>query len=68
MYTDTKANVLSREGETELFDILARVLQGDTLVPYLIIALDYALRKDLNGMKDELGFHLYKKKKQKNRV
>ena len=42
MYTDTKANV----GETELFDILAGVLQGDTLAPYLfIIALDYALEK-----------------------
>jgi hypothetical protein len=39
------------------------VLQGDTLAPYLfIIALDYALRKVLNGKEEELGFHLRKRK------
>ena len=46
MYTDTKAKVLSPDCETELFDNLAGVLQGDTLASYLfIIALDYALGK-----------------------
>ena len=34
MYTDTKAKVLSPDGETELFDILAGVLQGDTIPLY----------------------------------
>ena len=57
MYTDTKAKVLSPDGETELFDILAGVLQGDTLAPYLFfIALDYALRNALNGKEEDLGF------------
>ena len=45
MYTDTRAVVLTPDGDTEEFDILAGVLQGDTLGPYFfIIALDYALQ------------------------
>ena len=31
LYTDTKAQVLTQEGLNELFDIMAGVLQGDTL-------------------------------------
>ena len=59
MYTDTKAKVLSPDGETELFDILARVLHGDTFAPYLfIIPLDYALGKTINGREEELGFQI----------
>ncbi len=43
-YTDTRAVVVTPDGETEGFDILAGVLQGNTLVPYILtIALDYAL-------------------------
>ena len=34
MYTSTTAQVLSPDGDTEFFEILARVLQGDTLAPY----------------------------------
>ena len=57
MYTDTTAKVLSPDGETELFDIKAGVLQGDTLAPYLfIIALDYAMRKALDKKKRSLDF------------
>ena len=45
LYLSTTAQVLSPDGETDLFEILAGVLQGDTLAPYLfIIALDYVLR------------------------
>ena len=45
MYTNTTAQVLS-PGDTEFFEILAGVLQGDTLAPYLlIIALDYVMRQ-----------------------
>ena len=34
----------SPDGDTEYFDIVAGVLQGDTLPPYLfIICLDYVL-------------------------
>jgi len=43
LYTDTMAQVLSPD--TAFFAILAGVLQGDTLTPYLfIICLDYAMR------------------------
>ena len=67
MYTDTKAKVLSPDGETEPFEIKAGVLQGDTLAPYLfIIALDYALRKAIEGKEEDYGFHI--KKRQSRRV
>lgn len=57
MYTNTKAKVLSPDGETEMFDITTGVLQGDTLAPFLfIIVLDYAMRKAMAGKEEELGF------------
>ena len=41
----TKVKVRSPDGDAEYFDIVAGVLQGDTLAPYLfIICLDYILR------------------------
>ena len=59
MYTDTKAKMLSPDGETELFDILAIILQGDTLAPCLfVIALDYALGKVINGREEEQEFQI----------
>ena len=46
LYQDSVAYVLMPDGDTEFFLILARVLQGDTLAPFLFtIALDYALRE-----------------------
>ena len=46
LYKDTEAQVITPDGDTEFFEILAGVLQGDTLAPFLfIIALDYALRE-----------------------
>ena len=50
MYKNTLAKVISPDGETELFEILAEVLQGDTLAPYLRMAMD--------GKEEELGFQL----------
>ena len=45
LYRNTKVKVRSPDGDTEYFDIVAGVLQGDTLAPYLfIIYLDYLLR------------------------
>lgn len=39
-----------------LFEILAGVLQGDTLAPYLfIIVLDYVMRMAVRGDKDLLS-------------
>ena len=37
LYRNTKVKVCSMDGETDYFDILAGVLQGDTLAPYLCL-------------------------------
>ena len=59
MYSGTKAKIVTPDGETELFDITAGVLQGDTLAPFLfIIVLDYAMRKALGDDEKDLGFTL----------
>ncbi len=44
LYRNTKVKVHSLDGNTDYFDIIAGVLQGDTLAPYLFICLDYVLR------------------------
>ena len=45
LYRNTKVKVRSPDGDTDYFDIVAGVLQGDTLAPYLfIICQDYVLR------------------------
>ena len=45
-----KAKVFPSDGETELFDILTGVAQGDTLAPYLFVTvLDNALRMAIDG-------------------
>ena len=54
--------VCSPDGDTEYFDIVAGVLQGNTLAPYLfIICLDYVLRTS-NDKISENGFELTKKR------
>ena len=63
MYENTKARIISPDGETDFFAILAGVLQGDTLAPYLfIIVLDYVLRKTFKGREEELGFKLHRRR------
>ena len=53
LYKNTKVKARSRDGNTEYFDIVAGVLQGDTLAPYLfIICLDYVLRTSIDKMKE----------------
>ena len=37
LYWNTKVKVRSPDGDTDYFDIVAGVLQGDTLAPYLLI-------------------------------
>ena len=60
LYRNTKVKVRSSDGDTEYFDIVARVLQGDTLAPYLfIICLDYVLRTSIDKIKEN-GFKLTK--------
>ena len=49
LYRNTKVKVSSPDGDTEYFDIVAGVLQGDTLAPYLfIMRLDYVLRTSID--------------------
>ena len=53
--------VRSLDGDTDYFDIVAGVLQGDTLAPYLfIICLDNVFRTSIDKMKEN-GFELTKK-------
>ena len=45
LYRNTKSMTRSPDGDTEFFHILAGVLHGDTLAPFLfVICLDYVLR------------------------
>ena len=52
----------SPDGDTEHFDNVTEVLQGDTLAPYLfIISLDYVLRTSIDKIRVN-GFELTKKR------
>ena len=62
LYRNTKVKVRFPDGDTDYFDIVADLLQGDTLAPYLfIICLDYELWTSIDKMKDN-GFKLTKKR------
>ena len=62
LYRNTKVKVRSPDGDTEYFDIVAGVLQGDTLAPYLfIICRDYVLRTSIDKIREN-GFELTKKR------
>ena len=53
-YSETWAKVRTADGETKTFQISTGVLQGGTLAPFLfIVALDYALRRAIEGHKEE---------------
>ena len=59
-YRNTKVKVRSPDGDTEYFDIVAGVRQGDTLAPYLlIICLDYVLRTFIDKIREN-SFELTK--------
>ena len=60
-----KAMVHSSDADTDMLNIVAGVLQGDTLALYLfIICLDYVLRTSRDLIKEK---GLYPKKKARNR-
>ena len=62
LYRNTKMKMRSPDGDTDYFDIVAGVLQGDTLVPYLfIICLDYVLRTSSDNIREN-SFELTKKR------
>ena len=59
---NTNVKVRSPDGDTEYFDIVAWVLQGDKLASYLfIICLDYVLRASIDKIREN-GFELTKKR------
>ena len=61
VYRNTNVKVRSPDGDTGNFDIVAGILQGNTLAPYLfIISLDYVLRTSIDKIKEN-GFEQTKK-------
>ena len=57
-----KVKVPSSDGNTDYFDIVAGLLHGNTVVPYLfIICLDYVLRPSIDKIKEN-GFKLTKER------
>ena len=61
-HRNTKVKVRSPDGNTDYFTIVAGVMQGDTLTPYLfIICFDYVLKMSIDKMKDN-GLKLTKKR------
>ena len=61
LYRNTKVKVRFLDGNTDYFDIVVGVLQGDTLAPYLfIICLDCMLRTSIDKIKEN-SFELTKK-------
>ena len=56
LYRNIKVKVGSMNGDTDYFDIVAGVLQGDTLAPYLfIICLDYMIEHLLIKSKETVS-------------
>ena len=50
---NTKVNVRLPDTHTDIFDVVAGVLPGDTFAPYLfIICLNYVLRTSIDLMKE----------------
>ena len=49
LYKNVKAMVRLLDGNTDFFDIVAEVSQGDILVPYIFItSLDYLFQTSIN--------------------
>ena len=54
LYKNMKAMVHPLDGNTDFFNIVIAVLQGDTLVPYMfIICLDYVLWMFIDWIKEK---------------
>ena len=63
LYENTRARVVTPDGDTDLFEINACVLQGDKLAPFLFaIILDYDMRHAVNGHEVDLGFELERRR------
>lgn len=67
IYEDSSAQVLTPDGETSFFNILAGIFQGDTLAPFLfIIVLDYALRQAFKMSDSECGIVIEPRRSQRH--
>ena len=63
LYENTWAKILSPNGDTEFFNTLAGLLQGDALAPYLFaIVIDYTMRQAVRDQELDLGFKLDKRR------
>ena len=66
LYRNTQVKVRLPDGDTEYFDIVTGVLQGDPLAPSLfIICLDYVLRISIDKIREN-GFELTKKRSRRH--
>ncbi len=62
LYRNAKVKVHSPDDDPDYFKIVASVLQGDTLAPFLfVICQDYALRTSIDKMKEN-SFKLTKER------
>ena len=62
LYRNTKVKVHSPDGDTEYFDMVARVLLGFTLAPYLfIICLDFVFWTSIDKIRENI-FEVTKKR------
>ena len=56
LYSNTCSSVLTPDCETEPFDVLTGILQGDTLAPFLfVVVVDYIMRTSVDTI-NEKGF------------
>ena len=66
LYEGTTSTIRTPDGDTDFFQVLAGVLQGDTLAPYLfVIVLDYVLRTSIDE-NSELGFTLHPRRSRRH--
>ena len=66
LYTKTTSTIMTSDGETESLEILAGILQGDTLAPFLFITvLDYVLRNSLD-LNNSNGLQLHPRSSPRN--
>ena len=66
-YESNFAILSSHDGETDLFQIQAGVLQGDTLAPFFfVLIVDYAMRQAIDGHVEQLGFEITPRKSQRH--
>ena len=63
IYENSAAQIITPDGETSFFNILAGIFQGDTLAPFLfIVVLDYALKKAFKIADGDCGIVIEPKK------